>query len=177
MDQGRLAHVLDPDWIGDPTTLSMEELRSRRAELQEVEVTLSYQRRMAQGRLDIVAAEKQRRDSGGPAMDSDAVVAHLTGILAPNTRGRGTGRLSQLMAPDPAEAETPELDAIAGPDTLVSLPTMSEDDLASLIEELANFEANCSASRRAVHDRIDSLQGEVVRRYRSGEASVETLLQ
>ena len=177
MDQARLEHVLASDWIADPTSLPMEELRARRAELQEVEVTLTYQRRMAQGRLDIVAAEKQRRDDGGPPMDPDAVVAHLTGILAPNTRGQGSGRLSQLLAPEPAEAETPELDAIAGADVLASLPTMSDVDLDRLIEELATFEATCSRSRRALHDRLDSLQGEVVRRYRTGEASVETLLR
>ncbi|CAN5149230.1 hypothetical protein BH24ACT1_BH24ACT1_06600 [soil metagenome] len=177
MDQVRLEHVLAPDWIPDPTALPMEELRARRTELQEVEVTLSYQRRMAQGRLDIVAAEKQRRENRDPPMDPDAVVAHLTGILAPNTRGQGTGRLSQLLAPEPAEAETPELDAIAGPDILASLPTMSDADLDRLIEELASSEASYSKWRRALHDRIDLLQGEVVRRYRTGEASVETLLR
>jgi hypothetical protein len=177
MDQARLEHVLDPEWIPDPTILPMEELRERRAELQEVEVTLSYQRRIAQGRLDIVAAERERRAEGGPPPDPDGVVAHLTGILAPNTRGPGTGRLSQLLAPEPAEAETPELDAIAGPGVLASLPTMSDEGLDRLIEELAQLEAGCSKWRRALHDRIDSLQGEVVRRYRTGEASVETLLR
>lgn len=177
MDQARIEHVLAPEWIIDPTALPMEELRARRAELQEVEVTLSYQRRMAQGRLDIVAAERQRREHGGPPPDPDAVVAHLTDILAPNTRGQGTGRLSQLLAPEPAEAETPELDALAGPDVLASLPAMSDDGLSRLIDGLAAFEAGCSRSRRALHDRIDSLQHEVVRRYRTGEATVETLLR
>ncbi len=177
MDQARLEHVLDPDWTPDPTALPMEELRERRAELQEVEVTLSYQRRIAQGRLDIVAAERERRAQGGPPPDPEAVVAHLTGILSPNTRGQGIGRLSQLLAPEPAEAETPEIDAIAGSNVLASLPTMSDDDLERLIEELAAFEAGCSKWRRALHDRIDALQGEVVRRYRTGEASVDTLLR
>ncbi|CAN5798412.1 hypothetical protein BH24ACT2_BH24ACT2_06960 [soil metagenome] len=177
MDQARLQHVLAPEWMGDPSALSMEELRARRAELQGVEVTLSYQRRMAQGRLDIVAAERHRRDQGDAAPAPEAVVAHLTGILAPNTRGQGNGRLSQLLAPEPTEAETPELDAIAGANVLASLPTLSDEDLDRLIEDLAEFEAGCSRSRRALHDRIDSLQGEVVRRYRTGEASVETLLR
>lgn len=177
MDQARIEHVLDPAWVPDPSSLPMEELRERRGELQEVEVTLSYQRRIAQGRLDIVAAERERRAQGGPPLDPDAVVAHLTGILAPNTRGQGIGRLSQLLAPEPTEAETPELDAIAGSEVLASLPTMSDDALDRLIKELAQFEAGCSKSRRALHDRIDSLQGEVVRRYRTGEASVDTLLR
>lgn len=177
MDQERLDHVLAPGWMGDPTTIAMEELRTRRAELQELEVTLSYQRRMTQGRLDIVAAERQRRSQGGPPPEPEAVVAHLTEILSPNTRGGGVGRLSQLLAPDPDGVETPDLDAIAGPATLASLPTMSEADLSQLIETLAELEASTSKCRRALHDRIDSLQREVVRRYRTGEASVETLLQ
>jgi len=177
MDQARLDTVLDPGWIPAPTSLPMEELRARRAELQEVEVTLSYQRRMAQGRLDIVAAERERRERGGPPPEPDGVVAHLTEVLAPNTRSQGIGRLSQLLAPEPAEAETPELDAIAGPDVLAGLATMSDAGLDHLIDELAQFEATCSSRRRALHERIDSLQGEVVRRYRTGEASVDTLLR
>ncbi|HWH35427.1 MAG TPA: hypothetical protein VNT56_08950 [Acidimicrobiales bacterium] len=177
MDQARLDHVLAPEWLGDPTTIPMEELRARRAELQALEVTLSYQRRIAQGRLDIVAAERQRRAEGAPPPDPEAVVAHLTGILAPNTRGSGVGRLSQLLAPDAEGSGTPELDAIAGPDVLSSLTELGDGELDQLVDTLADLEAATSKSRRALHDRIDALQREVVRRYRTGEASVETLLQ
>ena len=44
--------------VDDVTTLSMDELRAKRAESQAIETGLSYLRRLAQGRLDIVAAEQ-----------------------------------------------------------------------------------------------------------------------
>ena len=48
--------------------------------------------------------------------------------------------------------------------------------LRRVTEELAQFERNVSARRRAMFDRIDALQAEIVRRYRSGEANVDSLL-
>ena len=34
-----------------------------------------------------------------------------------------------------------------------------------------------SRRRRSLHERIDALQAEITRRYRTGEASVESLLR
>lgn len=177
MDRAHVARVLDTDQVGEPATLSMEDLRSRRSELQGVEVTLSYQRRVAQGRLDIVVAERRRRESGGALLEPEGIVAQLSEILSPNTRGTGNGRLSQLLAPEPDETETPELDAIAGADVLASLSDVGDGDLDALVDDLAEFEAECSVTRRRLHEQIDALQAEVVRRYRTGEATVETLLR
>jgi hypothetical protein len=177
MDRAHFEHVLDSGRVGDTASLSMEDLRNRRSELQGVEVTLSYQRRMAQGRLDIVAAERRRRENGDEPLGPEGIVAQLSEILSPRTRGAGNGRLSQLLAPEPEEAETPELDAIAGADVLAALPTLADDDLAALVDALAEFESECSTIRRRLHEQIDALQAEVVRRYRTGEASVETLLR
>ncbi|MDP8988101.1 MAG: hypothetical protein M3N11_07110 [Actinomycetota bacterium] len=177
MDQARLDSVLAPEWAADPAALSIDELRARRAEVQAVEVALSYQRRVAQGRLDIVAAERQRRATGGEPFDHERMVARLSEILSQRTRAPGVGRLPQLLAPEPAEAETPELDAIAGPGVLASLPGLSDGEVDQLMADLAEFEMRCSSLRRELHDRIDLLQAEVVRRYRSGEVSVESLLQ
>lgn len=177
MDLAGLDEILAPEWIDDPAALPMVELRARRAEAQALEVTLSYQRRVAQGRLDIVAAERRRREEGGDLLDHEQMVAQLSDILSPHTRAPGTGRLSQLLAPDPAGADTPELDAIVGPAAMTSLQDVDDAELDELLGALADFEARCSSLRRQLHDRIDQLQAEVVRRYRTGEATVENLLQ
>jgi hypothetical protein len=42
---------------------------------------------------------------------------------------------------------------------------------------LKAFETNQSDIRRQLFDRIDALTAELVRRYRDGDASVDTLLQ
>jgi hypothetical protein len=165
VDRDRLERMLDPAAVGDVTALSMEELRMRRAEGQELEVGVSYQRRIAQGRLDIVAAEVRRRASGEAP------------ILADRTHAPGVGRLPQLLAPSAGELDTSELDAIAGPGVLSRLPELDDDRLATLVEELSAHEHELSSRRRTLHERIDVLQAEITRRYKTGEASVESLLR
>ncbi|MCU1376537.1 MAG: hypothetical protein JWO68_3823 [Actinomycetia bacterium] len=177
MDSAQLDRVLADDYVGDVTALPMEDLRAKRTECQAMEVGLSYQRRMAQGRLDIVAAEQRRRAEGGPAPDPDDLVRNLAATLADRQRPPGNGRLPQLMAPEATEVDTDELDAIAGPGTLVRLAEVSDADLAALVEGVSAYEHDVSGRRRSLHERIDALQAEITRRYRTGEASVETLLR
>jgi hypothetical protein len=177
VDRDRLERMLDPAAVGDVTALSMEEIRMRRAEGQELEVGVSYQRRIAQGRLDIVAAEVRRRASGEAPIDHDHLVQELSGILADRTHAPGVGRLPQLLAPSAGELDTSELDAIAGPGVLSRLPELDDDRLATLVEELSAHEHELSSRRRTLHERIDVLQAEITRRYKTGEASVESLLR
>jgi len=177
MDAAELDRVLADDYVGDVTALAMDDLRSKRTECQALEVGLSYQRRMAQGRLDIVAAEQRRRAEGGAPPSDDDLVRNLAATLADRQRPPGNGRLPQLMAPDATDVDTSALDAIAGPGTLARLPEQDDDALTSLVERLSAYEHEVSARRRALHERIDALQAEITRRYRTGEASVESLLK
>jgi hypothetical protein len=177
MDAGQLERVLAGDYVGDITALAMEDLRTKRAECQAFEVGLSYQRRMAQGRLDIVAAEQRRRAEGGEEPSDDDLVRNLAATLADRSRPPGNGRLPQLMAPDAVDVDTAELDAIAGPGGLARLTDQPDGELVRLVEALSAYEAGVSVQRRALHERIDALQAEITRRYRTGEASVESLLR
>lgn len=177
MDDGQLERVLADDYVGDVTALTMDDLRARRAECQALEVGLSFQRRMAQGRLDLVAAERRRRVEGGELPNHDDLVQNLAATLSDRQRPPGNGRLPQLMAPEDAAVDTAELDAIVGPGAVAHLPEQSDEELAAMIEGLSTYEAGVSQRRRALHERIDALQAEITRRYRTGEASVESLLQ
>jgi len=161
----------------DLTALSMDELRAKRAEGQAVEVGLSYLRRLAQGRLDIVAAEQRRRAEGGDPPDAEHLVESLSDILGDHLMAPGNGRLPQLMTPDLSEIDTSELDAIAGAGRFRNLTECSDADLAELVERLSAYEADVSAKRRAIFEQIDALQAEITRRYKTGEASVESLLK
>jgi hypothetical protein len=175
MDEARLEQALAD--LGDLTGLSMDELRARRAEAQELEVVLSYQRRLAQGRLDLVAAEQRRRREGDDPPAADELVASLATVLADRSRGPGLGRLPQLLAPEAGEIDTASIDAVVGQGALLRLTEIGDDEVTRIIEALSGFEAEISARRRALHERIDELQAEITRRYRTGEASVETLLR
>jgi hypothetical protein len=177
MDAGQLERVLADDYVGDVTALAMDDLRAKRTECQALEVTLSYQRRMAQGRLDIVAAERRRRAEGAAPPSDDDLVRNLAATLADRQRPAGNGRLPQLMTPQASEVDTTELDAIAGPGALARVPEQDDAALGELIERLSAYEHEVSRRRRSLHERIDVLQAEITRRYRTGEASVESLLR
>src|SRR5437764_421523 len=172
-----LERVLAEDYVGDITALGMDELRSKRAECQAIEVGLSYRRRLSQGRLDIVAAEQRRRAEGAPEPSEDDLVRNLAETLADRARPAGNGRLPQLMAPDVESFDTDELDAIARPGVLARITELSDEELAHLVDKLSSYEADVSRQRRALHERIDSLPAEITRRYRTGEASGESLLK
>jgi hypothetical protein len=162
----------------DLTSLSLDEVRARRAALQADEVGLSYLRRLVQGRLDIVAAAASHRRTGEP-MSSSSLVDALPEILGEHVHAPGTGRLPTLMAPSPDEETRlrAELDAVVAPEVLTRLDALEDEELDALHERLQGFERAISERRRDVHHDIDALQAELTRRYKTGEADVGSLLR
>jgi hypothetical protein len=173
-----LQTLLDPGYLGDLAGLPMDTVRAMRAECQEVETGLSLLRRIVQGRLDIVGVELTRRSDGGDPGDLPDLIAHLPEVLADRTHAPGVGRLPQIMAPGelPPELED-ELEQITGAGRLAELPSAGDDELRALADALATFEHKVSGQRQALFDRIDALQAEITRRYKTGEATVDALLQ
>lgn len=176
MATSRIDGLLDDSFVEGLRDLSMEEVRSKRTECQEVEVGLSYLRRVVQGRLDIVGADLHRRAGGEPA-DLAALVDQLPGILGDQSRPAGYGRLPTLFVPSDADDLTAEVDAVADPTRLSALTDMTEDEVRALADALGDLERRTSDQRRLLLDRIDALQEEIVRRYKEGEASVDSLLK
>jgi hypothetical protein len=76
------------DWEGteDLTALSEEELRGRLEELVEEERSISYRRRILQGRIDLIRAELVGR--GAAALGPEALARVLLGELSGKERGR-----------------------------------------------------------------------------------------
>lgn len=178
-----LERLLDPSFLDHLESRSMQELRTLRSSVQEAEGALSYIRRLVQGRLDIVAAERARRAEGRDRAEGDqdpaALVDSLSSILADSgvRGGAGSGRLPMQMNPgEQAAALVADLDRRIDAGKLTDLASVPDPELVDLTEELAAIERQMSDHRRALHERIDRLQAELVRRYRSGEASVDSLL-
>jgi hypothetical protein len=174
-----LGVLLGPDYLAGITTLPIDVLRTRRGVCQEVEVALSYLRRLAQGRLDIVLAELRRRAEGAAPADLDELVSELPQILSDRVRSPGNGRLPAFMAPDEVEVDQAllhRLDTVAGPAQLSSLAELDDVALRTTADELSHLEREVSDKRRALFERIDAIQEEIVRRYKTGEATVDSLL-
>jgi len=167
--------ALAADLLAGLAELPIEEVRARRAACQLLETQLSYVRRLAQGRLDIVASEITARHEG--AQGDRTLVEQLTVALSDHITAPGNGHLSMVLAPGDIDAELlAGLDAAAPPARVSSPSSMDDAELRQATNALAQFEREISARRRAMFDRIDTLQAEIVRRYQSGEATVDSLL-
>lgn len=165
-----------PSDLGSVESWAIEDVRSARARLQEVETGLSYVRRVVQGRLDIVNAELARRRDGGDPGDLRSLIDDLPSILGEHLRAPGVGRLPTGVGEG---AVDPELEARLAEVAVVSddLPELPTDALEALGERLAELEREVSDRRRDLFASIDTLQAELTRRYRTGEADVESLLR
>jgi hypothetical protein len=179
MSSDRLDRILAPDYTARLGELDLAEVRARRTECQEVELGLSYARRLVQGRLDIIHAELERRGSGSGRSDAGDIVDRLKEgeMLGDQTRPPGFGRLPTLMAPDEASAEfSSEIDEVADADSLANLPELDDATVGHLADQLTALERSLSDRRRQVFDRIDAFQAEIVNRYKTGAADPDQLL-
>jgi hypothetical protein len=168
--------VLADDYLGDLPAKPIEDIRAMRDECRAVEDKVSYLRRLVQGRADIVAADLRRRAEGGSPIDLDTLIAQLPDILSDKGSTGGPGRLPTGVGPPDDESLTVELDRVAGPDVLGDLPELSDEEVAELATRIGDLERQVSGSRRGLFGRIDALNGELARRYGTGEADVAALL-
>ena len=156
--------------LPDPANLSLEELRGLRQQLQLEDDAVSYARRVAQTRLDFVKAEATHRAGKSDIIVDDelrdVLSSHLTG--GPARPPRPTEDLSD----HPLAIELDELCASAG---LGRLKTLDDAQLVALTDAIAEFEGRVSSDRRERFDQLDALSAELVRRYRDGEADVDSI--
>ena len=160
--------------LPDPASLSLDELRSLRHRLQLEDDAVSYARRVAQARLDLVKAEAQhRRAEVDVDVDAD-VDAELRTVLSSHLTGGPARppRPTEDLSDHPLAIELDELCAAHG---LGRLKSLDDDELLALTTAIAAFEEKVSSDRRARFEQLDALSAELVRRYRDGEADITSL--
>lgn len=172
--QRLLDRLVDPSYNAGLTKRSVEELKEMRSEAREGEGDISFERRLAQARIDILTAELERRSGGSE--DASDIVKRLPEILGAELQPRGDNPLPD-RAPGstvPRNADVPRrrIEEIAGEQTLAKLPKLTSDEIKGIVSTLAEHETNLSTKRKRIHDVIDSIQAEIVRRYVSGEAEL-----
>jgi hypothetical protein len=160
----RSARVLDPAYLDGIDAKSVEDVRTMHAECLELETEVSYVRRLAQARIDIVEAELDRRTSGGSLED---LINDLPNILAdPGPRAApASSRLPLKLAPDEESEWAPDLEET---DTLLAnLPSLSEEELRDAVEQLRTLERDVSDERRALFGVIDRIDQDLAARLSS----------
>lgn len=171
-----LERVTAAGYLDGLDDLSTDEVRAMRADCQALENTASFVRRFVQGRLDLVIAAMAQQ-SGGEVPTLAEVVVGPDASTSPGAADRQLPRPTPPFEPNPTSmAWVAQLDDILSPTDLGGLVGMGADALASMFDQLSTYEQEVSAERRRLHHIIDTLQAEIVRRYRTGETSVDALL-
>ena len=156
----------------DPQALSLDELREMRNQLQSEDDVVSYVRRVAQARLDLVRAESHRRERGdGP----DDLSSELRVVLSSHLTG-GPPRPPRPVENLDDNELSDRLDVVCAEHGFSRLEELLPSELQNLEHQLTAFERGVSDDRRERYERLDALSAELVRRYREGEASVDGLL-
>lgn len=156
----------------DPAALSLAELRAVRTRLQQEDDEVSYVRRIAQARLDLVRA------AIGTGDGERDISGELRTVLSRQLTG-GAPRPPRPVGEESDLAATPlarEFERLCTDLGLARLNELDERSRRALVVGLEEFEARISADRRERFERLDALSAELVRRYRDGEASVDSLL-
>ena len=168
--------VTDPAYVEGLADKSTEDVRAMRDEANEVENELSFERRLCQARIDILSAELDHR-AGKVSGD---LISRLPQILADEARADTPSGLPQrppdFSLPKTTEIPRRRVEEIVGEGALSRLMQMPEEEIRSSLEALAEHERNLSALRKKVHEVLDLLQGEMIKRYSSGEADTSSLL-
>lgn len=170
----RIDIVLEPEYLEDLGDLDLAELRRRRDTAEDVESQISYYRRLLHGRMDLLNFELRRRQGE----EEKTLLEALPDILASGMILGNEPNLKHIetMPPIPSTTGRRLIDKIMDDGVLTQLPDLSDDEIGEAIERLREVETNLSQQRRSLHSVIDTIQDEIVERYRSeqGEASVSS---
>jgi hypothetical protein len=165
----RIDRVLEPAYLEGIASRPIDEVRVMRAECSEIETEVSYVRRLAQARLDILHAELDRRAAGGSLGDLIAALPQILAGDAPRT-APATSRLAQPLAPSMEIQWSRGLERLVADATLANLPNLADDELRSTIEQLGDLEVEVSEVRHRLHAVMDALERELANRLKVGQA-------
>jgi hypothetical protein len=164
----RIDLVQSAEFVADLATISLDELRRRRRICSDLDSEFSYQRRLLQGRLDLLAFEMRRR-SGEEKRGLLEVLPEVLAGRSPESSARSTRRVP-IDVPDAPVLGRRVQDRALLDEFLTRLPDLGDDELRATRGRLVEAEAEVSRQRRVVFDASDRIEEELVRRFGLGEA-------
>ncbi len=157
--------MLEEGYLDGLEAKPLDDVRTMHEECLEVETEVSYVRRLAQARIDIVRAELDRRSAGGSVGDLVAMLPKILADESPRT-DPAHSRLPRHLAPSPAITWRRGLERLITDATLVNLPSLTEDELKDTVEQLRTLEGEMSEQRRALHGVIDGIESDLAARHK-----------
>jgi hypothetical protein len=163
----RIDLISDPAYVQDLASIPMDELRRRRAALDDLDTEYSFYRRMLHGRMDLLSFEMRRRSGE----ETRSLIEALPQILADGIDGPSRNSIPRdlpLTLPELGGDGNRAIDQVLGDDFLAHLPTIEDDELEAIQAALTEAEREISSQRRTVYDVHDRINAEITRRYREG---------
>ena len=147
----------------DPQSLTFAELRAYRQRLTAEEDKVSYWRRIAHGRIDVLEA--------GAHHEGNLSFRDLMRALGDTGTGRARRCLVNVRAADPL----PDLPDLAGM-WAAEVDLQDAEQVATALERIRSAERQLTLYRGALHSRIDEASAELIRRYRENPLLALTIL-
>lgn len=169
--------IVEPSFLEALEDKPMDELRRMREEVREAENELSFERRLCQGRIDILSAELESRTGNARSDLVDRLPEILGAEAIPHTDAKLPSRAPDFSIPRNADVHRRRVEEIVGEQTLARLSQIDVDEIKQIIGSLGEHEKSVSSRRRAIHGVMDAIQAEIVRRYTSGEADPAAALR
>ncbi|PVG81790.1 hypothetical protein DDE18_16085 [Nocardioides gansuensis] len=144
--------------------LSLDELRAYRRRLTEEEDRVSYWRRLAHARIDVLEAEA---DTHGTLR-----MEQLVRVLGDTGAGNTRTALVSISAAEPLP-ELPVLEEM----WVTEIDPDDEEQVADALRRIREAEKQLTDYRRALHERIDEATGELISRYRAQPSLALDLLR
>jgi hypothetical protein len=144
----RIDVMLEPAYLDGIEQKSIDDVRAMHDACLEVETEVSYVRRLAQARIDLV--ERLPEILADPAPRTDPVES----------------RLPRHLAPSPDITWRRGLEVLIADATLANLPTLPDDELRATLDQLRRLEREVSDGRVALHEVIDQLQAALGARHK-----------
>jgi hypothetical protein len=135
-----------------------------KSEVSAIENSVSYYRRLAQGRIEILEAEQRRRAEGGSVADLVAKLPEILGAEQPRARAADTRVVDPDLEVGPLSWRDGRERLVTEDTSLASLPVLADDALVDKLGDLQDFERELSDYRQRLHSVLDAIEHELARR-------------